>query len=84
MSTSELGCNNFIDIRPIDFLSPHSVFTSLMDIGCIPVVVYRLCEFEHLSLIVDEMNISSRRGRDQPRMAFVDEKATTASHTFAP
>ena len=56
---------------------------SPVDIGCILVVVYWLCEFEHLSLIVDEMNIPPRRGRDQPRRAFVDEEAATAPHSYA-
>ena len=57
---------------------------SLVDICCILVVVYRLCKSEHLSLIVDEMNIPPRRRRDQPRRASVDEEATTAPHSHAP
>ena len=55
-----------------------------MDIDCILVVIYRLCEFEHLSLIVDEMNIPPRRRRDQPRRASVDGKAATTPHAPVP
>ena len=30
--------DNFIGIRAIDFLNPHSIFTSLVDIGCLLVI----------------------------------------------
>ena len=66
VSTFGSGRDNFIDIRAVGFLNSHSIFMSLMDIDCIPIVVYRLCEFAHLSLLVDEMNSSPRRAHGQP------------------
>ena len=75
VSTFGSGRDNFFGIRVVDFLNFYSVFTSLIDIGCIPVIVYYICEFEYLSLFVDKMNIPPRRGRDRPRRVLVDEEA---------
>ena len=54
--------DNFIGIKVINFLNHLFVFISLVDIGCVPIIVYLICETEQLSLFVDKMNIPPRKG----------------------
>ena len=57
MLSFESGRDIFIGIRVDDFQDFLFIFTSPVDICCILVIVYHVCEFEHLSLFVDKMNI---------------------------
>ena len=52
VSTFEWRCDNFINIRAIDFLNLPSIFTCPMD-----VIVYHVCESKQLSHFVDKMKI---------------------------
>ena len=48
VSTLRSRRDNFIGIRIVNFLNSFSIFTSLVDIGCILVVTYLIYETEQL------------------------------------
>ena len=49
-------------------------FMSLVDIGCILVIVYFVSESELLSLFVNKINIPPQKRHDRPRRTPVDKE----------
>ena len=71
-------------LEPSILLNLSSIFTSLVDIGYIPVIVYHVFEFEHLSFLVDKINIAPRKRYGPSRKALVDEETALAPYAPSP
>ena len=51
VSTFGSECDNFIGIKVVDFLNFLSIFTSPVDIDCIPVIVYLIFGIKYMSFM---------------------------------